>query len=318
MRAQDGGGILLDRASGNILQLNELATDIWSDHLRGLSAKEIASSERYPRELELIDIERVLQLPTRVATDPGLGNVDYHWDPQRRRLSCRDDDVFELSEDGTEVRRLVSPSLGSVRQDLACIATKALGFAGALVLHGSAVLARDKLLVISGVSGAGKTTTARAFAQCGARLVSEDKLLVTVRDESCAIDPQGEGRINRWIEESYATLISGSTAALSTRNLLWVEDAGTPLTVGHFYLLSRETRVRGASTFAAKPIAKAVAVGDAIRQVFFGSPNWEVWKRHADMVNQVLYAAATFELRAPDGSEWLCNAATDYILNLTE
>ena len=64
---------------------------------------------------------------------------------------------------------------------LRSVVPKLLALRGIRVLHASAVEIDGSLLVFSGQSGAGKTTSAKAFAQAGARLVSEDLLVLHAR-----------------------------------------------------------------------------------------------------------------------------------------
>ena len=65
---------------------------------------------------------------------------------------------------------------------------------GFLVLHASAVVYRDKLIVICGESGAGKSTTASIFAQQGAHVFTDDILVI---DQNGQAWP-GSGSLRLW------------------------------------------------------------------------------------------------------------------------
>jgi hypothetical protein len=56
----------------------------------------------------------------------------------------------------------------------------------------------ESFLAISGRSGAGKTTTARIFERAGARLVSEDLVILSLADESPLIFLGGERFARNW------------------------------------------------------------------------------------------------------------------------
>src|SRR6201999_4042585 len=83
-----------------------------------------------------------------------------------------------------------------------------------VVMHASAVLGPGRQATgISGPSGAGKTTTARAAAEAGGVLVSEDKLVLAVRDGSTSVFLEGEQRLNDWVTRAAGELTASGRAS---------------------------------------------------------------------------------------------------------
>lgn len=62
------------------------------------------------------------------------------------------------------------------------VANRVLARDGALVLHAATVMERGEATVFAGHSGAGKSTLARIAEGCGARVLSDDRTILTWRD----------------------------------------------------------------------------------------------------------------------------------------
>jgi hypothetical protein len=87
---------------------------------------------------------------------------------------------------------LVGPVLGVV-----------LRLRGIVPLHASAVAIGNHAVALMGPAGAGKSTTAAAFARCGYRVISDD--VVALRQEGGRfIIPPGYPRVNLWAESVQA------------------------------------------------------------------------------------------------------------------
>jgi hypothetical protein len=95
---------------------------------------------------------------------------------------------------------LVGPVLGVV-----------LRLRGMVPLHASAVAIADHAVALAGPAGAGKSTTAAAFATCGYRVISDD--VVVLREEGSGfVVPPGYPRVNLWSASVQA--ISGKAGTL--------------------------------------------------------------------------------------------------------
>lgn len=82
---------------------------------------------------------------------------------------------------------------------------------GAVCLHASAVSIRDRSIVFVGSEGAGKSTTAAAFAQQGFPVLSDDIVVLVEREQQFHVLPAYK-RINLWSDS--VKLLYGSPDAL--------------------------------------------------------------------------------------------------------
>lgn len=97
---------------------------------------------------------------------------------------------------------LVGPVLGVV-----------LRLRGMVPLHASAVAIGDHAVALAGPAGAGKSTTAAAFAKCGYRVISDD-VVALLEEQSQFVIPPGYPRVNLWGESVQGLLGSAATLPL--------------------------------------------------------------------------------------------------------
>ena len=111
---------------------------------------------------------------------------------QALRFVYDDEAEFVLDMDGSRVRArwpeeltiddigpyLLGPILGFV-----------LRLRGTTCLHASAVSVEDRAVVLVGPPGAGKSTTAAAFARLGFPVISDDKVALTLDEEGFLVQP---------------------------------------------------------------------------------------------------------------------------------
>jgi len=79
-------------------------------------------------------------------------------------------------------------------------------------LHATVITSKDQAIGLLGKSGAGKSTLASYFLENGSRLVTDDLLRVTFRDQSVIAHP-GPQRI-KLLPESAAQFMQGATIAM--------------------------------------------------------------------------------------------------------
>jgi hypothetical protein len=97
---------------------------------------------------------------------------------------------------------LVGPILGFI-----------LRLRGMFPIHASAVAINDHAIALMGPAGAGKSTTAGAFARCDYRVISDD--VVALRQEgSRFVIPSGYPRVNLWAESVQALFGADGTLPL--------------------------------------------------------------------------------------------------------
>jgi hypothetical protein len=116
---------------------------------------------------------------------------------------------------------------------------------GITCLHASAIAVDDRAIVLFGLAGAGKSTTAAAFALSGFSVLSDDVAVLADQGERFLVQP-GYPRVNLW-PDSVRTLF-GSGDALPRITPTWdkrylaLDRAGRrfqsePLSMGAIYIL---------------------------------------------------------------------------------
>jgi hypothetical protein len=124
---------------------------------------------------------------------------------------------------------------------------------GMVPLHASAVAIGEHAIAIAGPAGAGKSTTAAAFARRGYRVISDD--VVVLQEEAARfVVPPGYPRVNLWSESVLAIL--GADGALPLISPSWgkhfmpldprdeFEARCLPL-AGIYVLQNRQSELRG-------------------------------------------------------------------------
>lgn len=122
---------------------------------------------------------------------------------------------------------------------------------GVVPLHASAVCINGHAIVLAGPAGAGKSTTAAAFAKCGYRVISDD-VVALQEQRSRFMIPPGYPRVNLWAESVQG--IWGKNRALPLISPSWdkhfmalelaKEFETSSLPLGAVYVLKRgDTRL---------------------------------------------------------------------------
>ncbi len=150
---------------------------------------------------------------------------------------------------------LVGPVIGFV-----------LRLRGVTCLHASAVAVGEKAIALVGFPGAGKSTTAAAFAHCGYSVIADD-VVALVEDGENFLVPPGYPRVNLWPDSVRA--LFGSEEALPRITPTWDKRymalgenglgfATKPLPLRAIYFLeAREAELSA-------PVVEEVIGGDAL------------------------------------------------------
>jgi hypothetical protein len=137
---------------------------------------------------------------------------------------------------------------------------------GMTCLHASAVAIGERAIALMGFPGAGKSTTAAAFAQRGFRVLADDVVALSQEGEGFLVSP-GYPRVNLWPDSVRALL--GSEEALPRITPTWEKRylalgekslgfTSKPMPLGAIYLLDeREPR-------SATPAFEKIAGADAV------------------------------------------------------
>ncbi len=127
---------------------------------------------------------------------------------------------FRIDESG---RRITAHIESSTPEDMATyllgpILAFIVRLRGALALHAGAVVLDDHALLITGVAGAGKSTTAAAFLGRGASLLSDDVSVIDCQGDTPHVFP-GYPRVRLW--DDSAAALYGSPEALPLLTPTW-------------------------------------------------------------------------------------------------
>lgn len=223
-RGTDESGVLLDLVNGDVIGLNATATFVWWRALQGQSTADIgyALSEAFgiPLEVATRDTTTCLRAPLpNVEHTADLSNpYDMQWQGERVLLTFRGRVLFTWTR-ATGLLEMVDAEVRpEIETHLWAFAPNLLALHGQPVLHASAVAGPEGLLAFSGPSGAGKTTTARAFGKTGQwRLVCEDKLILD-RDDPRYGFTEGEPSLRAWTAAA-AKLLAGPEGQVETNGL---------------------------------------------------------------------------------------------------
>jgi hypothetical protein len=298
----DGDGVLLDGHSGAIYQLNRTGCQIWAALLRGDSVADISGDLMGRFGLTRAQAERdtlaaLHDRPEALARAP----VDRgRWSSARGGYAFFQDDalVCEISSAGGTLRlgSGVRPAEPQARAYLKSVAPKILALRRICVLHASAVETEGSLLVFSGRSGAGKTTSARAFARNGARLISEDLLVLggDLRAPEAVIG--GEPAIGAWIAAQAQALAADPTGPIDCRGLdRCVEGARIP--VGRILLIDADRRAGDRITL--EPLARCDALVALLESIYFASAEAESWRDSFELLRGIATAVPTARASMP-------------------
>lgn len=137
---------------------------------------------------------------------------------------------------------------------------------GVTCLHASAVAAGEQAIALAGFPGAGKSTTAAAFARCGYAVIADDVVALSEEGANFLVPP-GYPRVNLWPDSVRA--LYGSEGALPRITPTWDKRyvalgenslgfAERPLPLGAIYLLGEREEALAA------PVVEEVTGADAL------------------------------------------------------
>lgn len=161
------------------------------------------------------------------------------------RLCYCDGTEFVIDRQGTEIQATWLAPL-TIEDTATYLLGPVLGFLlrlrGISCLHASAINVSGQALVLLGPAGAGKSTTAAAFAQCGYKVLSEDVVALYDIDETVLVQP-GYPLIRLW--PSSAQSLFGAPNALPPLTPNWDKCGlalgqcfqATPLPLAAIYIL---------------------------------------------------------------------------------
>jgi hypothetical protein len=308
------GGVVVDLESGNYYRVNRSAVLVCEamcagGDIEGRIAAELQVPRDEARQL-LADVAAGLAAPTVRDTPQGA----YHFYPAERGyvLVHGARTVLEINGPDLEIRLPTEspiPSKAQLELYVRALAPKLLFQLGFVVLHASACVAAGKVLAFAGLSGAGKTSTARAFAAAGARLISED--LVVVQNDKCAeLFVDAEAAIHRWARNLADELLSDPLRMLGPGSLAAFASGATARLDQILFLDQGE---RSGIEFAGSALMEPDALVSLMTHDFLGAVEPGTWRRFFSGAVALLESADFRKLSTPNGLDHLIPAASRYI-----
>ena len=312
------GGVVVDLESGNYFRVNRSAALV-CEVLRATNSKTDAHS-RVSEELQISPDEATRAIGSVVAmlsTPATRGEIQgpYHFYPAEGGYGIWHGNRCVLEVDGGNLEICLASDATSepperIELYVRALAPKLLFQKEITVLHAAACIAGGKLIAFAGLSGAGKTTTARAFRDAGAKLVSEDLVVLAPSEGRPEMLTGGEAFIHSWARWAAVQLLSQPRKALSSEGLTGFVG-GPTVRLDRILFLDRSRR-RG-TEFVALPIPEPDALISLMAHDFLGAVEPAAWRRFFARAMALLELVEMREAKAPDGVEGLVGAAGRYI-----
>jgi hypothetical protein len=312
-------GVLLDLATGTYFRMNGPGRHV-CEALLSTPSLEAAVAEVVQRlhisaeqaAIEVTEISNGLIAPVPRRTSPG----PFSYRPDMHLyLQCFEDvPVLEIGPDGQNAR--VLPGAGervSLEDCLRVAAPKLLVLQGFTVLHASACVVEGGLVAFCGLSGAGKTTTARAFSEAGWTAFCEDLIVIETASLSTprpAAHALGEEGAHSWARATARSQAKVDVIDCSGLGKTVVADRKTiPLRTALF--LANDRRM-------GKDIVLAQATPDGalvhlMECSFLASSSPSSWRQLFESFAAIARTVDGFVVSVPQGISSLADAARRYI-----
>jgi hypothetical protein len=305
----------MDRETGSLSHLNHTAAEIWSDAIANIPHQSIAEhlTARYgvSREQALRDVTAALaplppvhlpRLETQLLYTPSEGGY---------LLSFNGTNVLAYDAEAKEVRLLEGGVSGEYGIYLRAVAPKITATSGVCVLHAAAIAGPEReVLAFVGLSGAGKTTTAKTFASTGFAMVCEDKLIWRTGPSDGEVVLNGEATINRWIEATVSQWAKERSRPCKTTSLK-IEPTDATLPITRIFLLQCGRTARASIELA--KLSPSLAARELFQHGFYGSSLDEDWEAQLKAVSQLARSARVYQATMPEGLPALSKAVRHYI-----
>lgn len=311
----------MDLATGSYSRLNRSAASICKTLLVAdsmTSARSLIGEElrlNYAEATMAIDhvlVSLELQGPRLVRPDPFVYELSA--DRGGYALLANGSPKVWVSSDGLTIRWISNDRAGILQTSeyLRAVAPRLLFLKGEAVIHGAACQAPNSSFAVCGDSGAGKTTTARAFDRAGARLFAED-MLVIASPSPLTVHAGGEESIRKWAVESAKHLLR--SGEIETARIQAALD-GTPIPVTEIWCIAANQRADGARVLS-RQLGTTDGALAVMASLFLGATTAPEWRRFLELAATIAMSTSVFEARMPQGLDRLHEAAELYARNST-
>jgi Coenzyme PQQ synthesis protein D (PqqD) len=309
----DEEGVLLDRESGAVFRLNRNARAIWAALIAGASPVTIAAQivqrfgiapERAQRDVSAALTEHPDERTAQIAAQnrPAARLEAGRWGetPSGYAFFDRGAVNCEVDRAGTFLRLPAGarPTESEARARIRSVVPRVLALRGIHLLHASAVEIDGALLVITGASGAGKTTSARAFARTGARLVSEDLLIFALSAAGPRAVIDGERTIRAWVAERAMQLARQPEEVIPCAELERCLE-GPQLAVGAIWIIDAASRSGG--LIGLEPLLRPEALVALMESVYFASSDGGTWSARLEALRDLVAGVTSSRATMPEG-----------------
>ena len=303
---------MLDLASGALVELNESGKVIWQLALAGESEATIAAALAKRHGLDLDTARGHVRDALKASIDGPCEVPQSAFNYERRGtefvFEFRGEAVVAIDDRGERSSLCGEPEGVSLPYLLQAVAPKLLALRGQAVLHASAVALHGYAIAFSGMSGAGKTTTARALVAAGAQLICEDKLLIQIAEGRTLVAPFGERAVSEWVASTVVALRASRTSTCADLDLVLQGDLMPLAEIGFL-----DAQRRTAGPFVARALSETETAGTVFRNAFYGSDADRDWIRHLRSAAHIARTVRGYALTVPDGLERLTEAASGLV-----
>ena len=180
------------------------------------------------------------------------------------------------------------------------------------VLHAASCEVDGSYVAFSGKSGAGKTTTARAFERRGALLISEDLLVISSEGDRPGLYVEGEAFARSWARIA-ATDLEANPARMISYSALAEARRGRVVPLDALWFLSADRR-RG-SDFGVRRLSTSDGLLTLLGTGLLATSDPLQWSGFLWRSHVIAEKVALWEVTAPAGLHALVAAAGRYRMN---
>lgn len=319
-----GGGTLLDLSSGAYFTLNCSGAEIWLEYLKGGRVEDI--SRLISRRFDVPTKEAhnaVLNVISSVETSIAAGVVVVDWPDLketpysirstggRHEFLVESQSLFTFDPTTLLLERTAELGESGWRMHLWPLSPNLLAMLGVPVLHAAALATECGVKLLSGPSGAGKTTTASSWASNGVtQTICEDKAVLSFDDGTPRVVLRGEEVIREWVDRAAGALTHHT--AIEVRELLSASE-GVSLPVSEILFLHEGQR-RGLHV-EVEFLERSAAVSVILQQTFTGRSDTEDWRFRFSWVSQLAAYASVGKMFVPQGTQHLAQSINQWELD---